>query len=254
MSKTLTKQELKAPDEFHTLGNRAAAFAAKNPAMAIVAALVPLLVVGGIFAMSQQSEQREVAAASKLFAGEKLLAPEGSGQMKGLRIPGFSDPKPDDLRGAIGVFQDVAREFPGSKAERRAHLLAGDSYLTLKDYDGAVKEFEAASGAGTEMERYYALSGKGHALEGKQAWDDAAGAYRRIVDDATMLNRDLAALDLSRVLVKAGKPDDAKAVLGKFGTDFPNSAMKSDADAKLAALGGTPAPVATATPGKPEAN
>ena len=250
MTKALTKQDLKQPDEFITWGTRAAAYAEKHVAVVVIGALIPLVVVGAVFAMSYSREQRELEAAGKLFAGEKLLQDEGEGPMKGLRIPGMNEPKPENLQAAIAAFEQVARDYSGTKAERRAHLLAADSYYGLKKYDEAAKEYGAATG-GTDMERYYALSGKAHAYEGKEAWDDAASTYRGILADSQILNRDIAALDLARVLAKSGKPDDAKAILSKFSSDYPNSALKDDASAKLTELGGTPAPAETP---KPEAN
>ena len=95
----------------------------------------------------------------------------------------------------------------------------------------------------------------GHAYEAKGANDQAAGAYRRLSDDAQAMFRDVATLDLARVLVASGKQEDAKAILADFANDFPDSAMKTQATSKLAALGGTPAPAVTpaAAPGAPNA-
>ena len=251
MSKTLTKQDLKQPDEFITWGTRAAAYAEKHIAIVVIGTLIPLVVVGGVFAMNYGREQTEIEAAGKLYAGEKKLAGDAQGPMRGMHIPGMNDPKPEDQQAAIAAFQQVAKDYPGSKAERRAHLLAADTFYGMEKFDDAAKEYDAVSG-GTDIERYYALSGKAHALEGKQAWDDAVSSYRKIVDDPASLDRDIATLDLSRVLAKAGKADEAKTLLGKFAADSPNSALKEDASSKLTDLGGSPA--AVATPVKPEAN
>ena len=249
---TLSKHDLKQPDEFITWGTRAAAFAEKNLVVVVIGTLLPLLAVGAIFAMSYNRDQREMEAAGKLWAGEKKLQGDAQqGQFRGLKIPGMNEPKPEDLQAAIATFAQVATEYPGTKAERRAHLLAADTYYGMEKFDESAKEYDAASNGGTDMERYYALSGKAHSLEAKKTWDDAAGNYRKIVDDPAMINRDLAALDLSRVLVKAGKTDDAKALLAKFTNDYPNSALKDDASTRLTELGGTPAPASTA---KPESN
>lgn len=253
MSKTLTKEQLKTPDEFLTWGTRFAIFAEKNLILVSTAAIALLVAAGGVFAMDQHRDQLEVEASGKLYEGEKKLNEEGQGSLRGLHIPGMSEPKPEDLQAALAAFRTVATDYPGSRAERRAHLLAGDTAVQLKDYDGAVKEYDAAVGGSGDIERYYALSGKAHALEEKQAWDDAAGAYRTIVADKSLLNRDIAELDLTRVLVRAGKADEAKGLLSKFGTDFPNSAVKVEADSRLTELGGDPAaaaasPAASSTP------
>lgn len=245
MAKTLTKQELKRPDEFQHWGHALADWAQKNVALMIVAVLAPLLLVGGLFAMHQRNDQRELDAAGKLYAGEAKAFPEKG--VSGLRIPGLSDGKPEDLKAAIVTFDQVAQEYPGTKAERRAHILAADASMVLKDYDAAVKYYDQAMD-GTTMERYYALSGRAHALEAKEAWDDAAAGYKKIVDDSTLTNRDIATIDLARVYSASGKADAARELLAKFGTDFPNSALKSSADQRLVELGGAPAasPAATA--------
>jgi len=244
VSKTLTKQELKQPDEFQHWGQAAFDFAQKNVALVIAAVLVPLVAVGAVFAMNQQRDQREVEAAAKLYEGEAKAFPDKG--VAGFRIPGLSDGKPEDVKAAIATFEQVAQTYPGTKAERRAHLLAGDASLQLKDYDAAAKHYEQAVG-GTTMEQYYALSGRAHALEAKEAWDDAAAGYKKIVDDPSLVNRDIATMDLARVYAASGKVDLAKDVLAKFGTDFPNSALKSSSEQKLAELGGAPAPAASST-------
>lgn len=252
MAKTLTKQELKAPDEFVTFGTKAMAFAQKNIAIVVIAALLPLLAVAGVFAMNYQNAQREIEAAGKLYAGEAKMT-SGKG-IQGFKIPGISDATPDQLKEALTVFASVEKEYPGTKAERRAHLLAGEAQLQLKDYDAAIHEYEQANG-GTDVERYAALNGKAHALEAKKAWDDAASVYKSIVDDTSLLNRDIAALDLARVDVTAGKADAAKTILQKYPTDFPNSPLRTAAETRLTELGGAPAaaPDASAAP-SPEVN
>ena len=247
MAKALTKQDLKQPDEFITWGTKAAEFAQKNIAIVVIAALIPLVGVGSIFMMSYQKNQREMEAAGKLFAAEQKSQPKA---VMGFRLPGMGGQKPEDVRASIGMFDDVAKEYPGTKAERRAHLLAGDAAFSLEDWDTAVREYDAAND-GTPLERYYALTGKAHSLEGKKAWDDAISSYKKILDDSAIVNRDLAAIDLARVYETAGKNDDAKTLLAKFDADFPNSAMKATADARLAELGGSPAPAASGAESSP---
>jgi tetratricopeptide (TPR) repeat protein len=244
----LTKQELKTPDEFLTWGTRAAVFAEKNLALVAVGAVALLALAGGVYAMGEHRETQEVEASSKLYEGEKKLkGNDMEGPLRGMHFPGMNEAKAEDMQAALVIFRSVAAEYPGSRAERRAHLLAGDTAFKLKDYDGAAKEYDAVSG-GSDVERYYALSGRAHSLEAKEAWDDAATTYRKIVDDKTLLDRDLAELDLARILARSGKADQARTLLAKFKTDFPNSSVQSDADARLTDLGGDPNPVASAAP------
>jgi tetratricopeptide (TPR) repeat protein len=240
----LTKQQLKKPDEFLTWGSKAMEFVAGNAWMVGAGALVTLLLIASVFGWLHNRDVRELEASGKLAAGDKIL--QGNTQtFQGMRIPGLTEPSDDDLKKAVAIFDEVAKDYPGSKAERRAHLLAGDAYLKMKAWDDSAAAYDKASG-GDAVDRYYAMSGRGHALEGKGAFDDAAGAYRKIADDkSSNFLRDQASLDLARVLVAAGKKDEARDVLGKFAVEFPDSQWKDDAAAKLADLGPAPTPAAT---------
>lgn len=249
----MDKRELKKPDEFVSWGTRAAQYAADNALVVIGGALLVLVLVASTYAWMHNRGAREVEAAKSLYAGEKLMEPDMGGAMgalSGMNLGAFGKAKPEDLEKAIGEFKAVAEQYPGTKASRRAWAQAGDAYMELQQWDEAAKAYERALG-GSGVERYYALNGIAHAYESKQAADEAAAAYRKIVDDAQASFRDHAALDLARVLENQGKTDEAKDLLGQFPTRYPNSPLKSDAEARFRRLGGTPAATASAAPEAP---
>lgn len=253
----LDKHELKQPDEFVSWGTRAAHYAAENAFLVLGGVVVSLLLIASVFGWMHNRGEREVEASQALYAGEKMLKGDmkGMAQLRGLGLAGLSDPKPEELKKAIAEFDKVASDYAGTKTARRAKALAGDTYMELEDWDNAAKSYEQAVG-GTPIEKYYAISGMGHAYEAKGAHDQAAGAYRRLADDAQATFRDVATLDLARVLAASGKQEEAKTLLADFANDFPDSALKTQAATKLAALGGTPAPAKApdapaAAPGAP---
>lgn len=240
----MDKKELKQPDEFVSWGTRAARYAAENSLVVVGGAVLAVALVAAFFGWLARRDAREVEAAGALYSAEKLMEPQENEMLRGMRLPGLSEPKPEDLKAAIAKLEEVAKEYPGTRAALRAKAKAGDAYVELEQWDDAIKSYEAAIG-GSPVERYYALNGAAHALERKGEYDDAAVTYRRIVDDPQAFGRDLATVDLARALENAGKKDAAIQVLSKFSTDFPDSQLKSEAERRLAALGG--APVAQAT-------
>lgn len=242
----LDKRDLKTPDEFLTLGSRAAQYVAENAAMVIGGTLVVLLLIAAGFGWIHQQHLREVEASARLFEGDQLLG----GSDANARLLGMSFPttvSDESRRKALEAFEQVAKDYPGSAGARHARLKMGDVRLDLGEYDAAIAEYEQAVPGGSKEDVYYAQNGIGHALEAKQAWDDAAAAYRRVVDDDRQVMRDIATLDLARVLIRAGKNEEARALLSTFGEKFPESSLKDDATKELTKVGG-PVPTPAASP------
>lgn len=240
----IDKKDLKGPDEFQTLGARAMQYISEHAVPVIGGTLLVLVGIAALFGWMHSQKERELEAAAKLFEGEKLLGPKDeASRMFGMAMPGsISD---EDKKAAVEVFEKVAAEYPGTATARRARLLAGDLHLELNDPDAALSSYEAAlAGAGAE-ETFYARNGIAIAHEAKGSLPDAAAAYRRIVDDESLAMRDVAALDLARVLHRDGKTDEARSVLEGFSEKFPDSALKEDADQELGRFGGSAVSTAT---------
>lgn len=244
----IDKHDLKAPDEFLSTGSKVAAYVAENAAMVIGGTLLALVAIAAGFGWLHQQQVREVEASGKLFAGEKLLTSDDPMKMFGMAMP--SQASAEDKKKAIEAFDKVATDYPGSAAARRGRLRSGDVHLDLGEYDAAIASYEQAlNGAGPE-ETFYAKNGIAHAHEAKQSWDDASATYRKLADDESLTMRDVATLDLARVLIRAGKGEEAREILSSFGTKFPESSLKEAADKELAKVGG---PISTPTTA-PEAN
>lgn len=244
----MDKKELKQPDEFVTWGGRAARFAAENAAIVVGGALLGVVLVAAFFGWLQRRDAREIEAAGVLYAAEKLIEMPENEMFRGMKLPGITEPNPEDMKAAITKLDEVLAQYPSTKAALRARAKQGDLHMELEQWDEAIAAYEKAIG-GTAVERYYALNGAAHARERKADHDGAATTYRRIVDDPGAFGRDLATLDLARALEKAGKKDAAIQVLSQFATDFPESPLKPDADRRLGALGGAPVAQANMTLG-----
>ena len=247
-STKLDKRDLKTPDEFLSRGSKAAVYIAENATMVIGGTLLVLVIIAAFFGWMHQQRLREIDASGKLFQGEKLLGgADATSRMFGMAMPGqVSD---EDRKKAIEIFDDVATEFAGSAAARRARLRSGDVHLELGENDAAIAAYEQAlAGAGSE-EVFYARNGIGHAFEAKKSWDDAAASYRKLTDDDGQGMRDVATIDLARALIRGGKSEEARTLLSGFAEKFPDSSLKDTADKELLKVGGS---IATPTPA-PEA-
>ena len=238
----LDKRDLKAPDEFMTLGTRAATYVAENSAMVIGGTLLVLVAIAAGFGWMHKKGEREVEASGKLFAAEKLLSggQDETSRMLGISLPGSTSD--EDKKKALEQFEKVAADYPGTQTARRARLRAGDLNLQLGQYDAAITSWELAlDGAGPEV-TYYARNGIAHAYEAKNSWNDAANEYRKLANDESIMTRDNATLDLARALVKAGNAEEARTLLSGFAEKFPKSSLTESVEKELAKLGG---PIAT---------
>lgn len=247
----LDKRDLKRPDEFLSTGSKVMTYIAENAPMVLGGTLLVLVAIAAAFGWLHQQQLREVEASGKLFGAEKLLGGDDpTSRMFGMALPG--QVSVEDKKKAVEAFDQVAAEYAGSATARRAQLRSGDIHLELGEYDAAIASYEQAlAGAAPEVV-FYARNGIGHAFEAKQSWDDAAASYRTLVEDESLSMRDVASLDLARVLVRAGKNDEAREILSGFATKFPDSSLRDTADKELAKLGG---PIATPESSPvPEAN
>ena len=121
-------QDAAKPDPFMTLGGQGLEYARNN--IAVVGLFCILLVAGAAFALywPQLKEQRELEAATKLLEAASLL--KDANPIAGLGFS-FGEPKPEDLKKALEVYERVAKEHPGMAAGRRALVSAGDANLKL---------------------------------------------------------------------------------------------------------------------------
>jgi len=187
-------------------------------------------------AVRQGREERAGQAASQLLA-------TAAGDVSPVPLPGLPGPFfPSDeakQRAIVAAAQEVLAEHPGTSAALLAALSLGDAQVRLRAWDDAKVAYERYLSAAPQGDslRFGALEGIAIAEEAKGQLDAAAAAYERLGREVPAF-ADRADLERARVLARAGKVADAKAILGSYGERHKDSLLTADASQLLARLGG----------------
>jgi tetratricopeptide (TPR) repeat protein len=242
MSKTdavITRKDMKEPDKFQQAATQAASWIAarKRRVVAVGAIAVGALVLVAI-AAAVQGRREERAG----MAAADLLATMG-GEISSVPLPGLPGPfYPSEearQRAIVAAADQVLADHGGTGAAVLAALAKGDAHLRLKEWDAAKAAYERFL-AGAEKDdslRFGALEGIALAEEGKGSLDAAALAFERLGREAPAFS-DRADLERARVLEAAGKPAEAKDLLGAFSEKHKESQLTAEATERLARLGG----------------
>ncbi len=230
------REDLAQPDEFMEVGGTIVDWVLerRKPASIIVGGILAALLVYGVVGKLQTSSRTEAAAA--LFEAQRQLpGASATTGASGLNIT-LSDPTDDGkLDEAITALDGVIAEFAGTPQATVAQLDAGAALNRAGEYERALPYFEAASAAGGTM-GLLGSSSKASTLESLGRLDEALAAYESVRGETTGGLREQATIDLARVALANGDGARAKALYGEFETEFPDSALLAEVQAKAAAI------------------
>ncbi len=241
MSKTdvITRKDMKEPDKFQQAATQAASWIASRRRHVVLAGAIAVgvvLVVAILSAVQARREERAGAAASD------LLHTMG-GEISAVPLPGLPGPfyanEEARQRAIVAAADRVLAEHSGTGAADLAALAKGDAHLRLRDWDAARAAYERflASAPKDDSLRFGALEGIAYAEEAKGNLDAAAAAFGRLAREAPAFG-DRADLEAARILVKAGKAAEAKALLASFSDKHRDSVLTPEASERLSRLGG----------------
>lgn len=230
-----SKKAAAKTDQFIDSGGAFFQFARNHKGLVVFGVFLVLGISTVIFSWPELVRRREIKAASQYYQGAKLLAP--SPGLGGLSFAGLGEePSQEDLIKAIAVFEQVVVDHKHSTTGKRAWLALGDAYLKSSQYEKAQGAFQKAARNSGVLNQYYSLSGLGAAQEGLKDWTGAASTYQKIVEKEKLPFRDIATLDLVRVLALGSQVTEAQSYLDTFDTDFSSSSLKAQAKARRVLL------------------
>jgi len=237
MSKTaheLTRKEMKGPDRFQAVASEVAAWVVKRQKHLVFGAVGVLVVALIGIGISFVVESGHAKAADALYSAVDAA----SGEVSSIPLPNVNTPiyktAEDKEKAVIEAAQKVRQGFANTRAASTAALLEGDAQLKLGHYDEAIAAYRSfLSGVSPQDSlRFGGLDGVARAQEGKGDLDGAVATYRQATEIAAF--KDLAQIELARVLAKAGKSEEAKKALEAVSKD---SAFETTAQERLAQLG-----------------
>lgn len=237
MSKTahheLTRKEMKGPDKFQVAATEAAAWASTRRRQIVFAGLGAFVVLAAVLAFSAYLESQRASAGGLLYRAIDAA----SGEVSSIPLPGVDriyKSSEEKQRAVLEAAGKVRERHGASRAAATAALLEGDAHLALGEWDKAIASYQTFldTASSDDSLRFGGLDGLARAQEGKGDLVAAAATYERAgqID----FYKDRAALERARVLVKAGKKDEALKALEGVGKDSP---LSVEAQERLARLG-----------------
>jgi len=218
--KRITKKQLKEPDEFITLTERAFIFIREHSKkVAAGGGLLLVLIVAFIVLQmwdkkKEEEAAREFGVATGLYERGIAQAPEGS-------IQGEKD--------ILAKFDEIITKYPRTSSGRFSLLYRGNVYLKKGEFDEAIKAYTAfLDRSGKEkLYRYFAWEGLGHAHEGKKDYAKALEAYQKIVEGGEGYLLAEANLSIGYCYEKLGKSKEALESFKAFLSSNPKSSLSN---------------------------
>jgi len=238
MSKTaheLTRKEMKGPDRFQVAAADAASWMSQHQKQLAMAALAIVAAAVVAAVASYMVDSRRAAAGGLLYRALDTA----SGEVSSIPLPNFDRPiyktAEEKERAVLDAAGKVRERAAGSRAGTTAALLEGDAHLALGEWDKAIAAYQSYLGSAPAADslRFGGLDGLARAQEGKGDLDAAARTYEKAAEIGFF--KDRATLERARVLVKAGKKDEAKKALESVPKDSPLQAEALERLARLAA-------------------
>ncbi|MEW5802116.1 MAG: tetratricopeptide repeat protein [bacterium] len=168
----------------------------------------------------------------------------------------FKDKK-EKYAAAISSLDQLLQLYPSQPGAEDALFLKAEAYYQQEEYDKAIliyKEYlEKYKSKGAYNAQ--ALTSIGYAYEAKDDFKEAAGAFKKVVDDyQDYLLRDSVFMELGRCYEQMKEWEKAKDAFQKVVMNFPDSPLLKDAQSKLDAIGQPPATSAGGAEKTPEAD
>jgi tetratricopeptide (TPR) repeat protein len=237
MSKTahheLTRKEMKGPDKFQVAATEAATWAAQRRRQIVLAGVAAFAVLVAIIAFSAYLDSQRASAGSLLYRAIDAA----SGEVSSIPLPGVDKiykSNEEKQRAVLAAAEQVRATHGGSRAAATAALLEGDAHLALGEWDKAVAAYQAFldKAPADDSLRFGALDGLARAQEGKGDVAAATAAWERAAQ--IDFYKDRATLERARLLVKAGKKDEARKALEAIPKESP---LSVEAQERLGRLG-----------------
>ncbi len=228
------QEELEQPDEFVEVGGTIVdwVLARGKPIGMALGGVLVLLLVWGVMEKVQSGDRLDAAEA--LYLAKKDLPGAAGPSAPGL---GALDdaPRTGELDKAVTALGAVAAQHTGTPQAALASLHAGSALYREGRYEEALKHFEAATSCSGPAADF-AVNAKAYALESLGRLDEAAPAFESVRSASKGGAREQATLDLARVYAASGKTDEARGLYEEFESEFPESVLLADAQARAAAI------------------
>ena len=216
--KRITKKQLKEPDEFITLTERAFFFIREHSKKVAGGGILFLVLILAFILLQMWDKKKEEEAARELGVAtglyERVVAQAREGSTQGDK----------DI---LAKFDEIITKFPRTSSGRFSLLYKGNMYLKIGEFDEATKAYTAfLDKSGKErLYRYFAWEGLGHAYEGKKDYAKALEAYQKMLEVAEGYQLAEANLNIGYCYEKLGKSREALESFKAFLSSNPKPSL-----------------------------
>ncbi|OGP90845.1 MAG: hypothetical protein A2157_05175 [Deltaproteobacteria bacterium RBG_16_47_11] len=214
--KKITKKQLKEPDEFITLTEKAFIFIRQHTKKVAAGGILILVSILAIV-LFQMWEKKKEEAAARAYGVASEMYDRGIAQVR--------EGSAQESKEVLSKFDEIITKFPRTSYGGLSLLYKGTILLSQGEYDEAIKAYMAFLGKARKekLYRYFAWEGLGHAYEGKKDYGKALEAYQKILEVGEGYQVVEANLNIGYCYERLGK---GKEALENFRT-FLNSTQKS---------------------------
>jgi tetratricopeptide (TPR) repeat protein len=255
VAKSISRKELKQPDEFVSFWTQAAARASRfanerRSALLVGSAMLVTVVIGSVV-FSALAERHAKTASDALARIERLAAgelrPEGSPTTNPDGTPladdGIPHFKTDQERALAALKElDAFIATSGNPLRLEGRLERGPLLLALGRVPEAITAYEQIlSGKPDDRLRFLAREGLGYAQEQKGDLPAATATFEKLADDAAVFKeggfyKDRAAYHKARIAELRGNSEDAKKLYREVLDGNPTTSLRDEITNRLAVL------------------
>ena len=225
----ITKKQLREPDEFITVTQRAYQFIAQHLKRIATGAVVVIVLLLAIFFYLKWEEQKEEKADRELNLAaatyQRVASPYG-------------EISQTDYKNVLTKFDEVISKFPRTSAGKLSLLYKGNICLRLGEMEGAIEAYQAFldKGGKEKLYRSLAMEGLGYAYEGKKDYQKALESYQKVVEMGDGIPLADTYLNMGRCYEKLGKTKEALESYRNFVKVSPKSPMTNTVLRKISSL------------------
>lgn len=219
MSKELSKEDLRRPDEFvgffesnlHQFENR------KKQIFTIV---VVVLIAFGLFFFIQSKKNGANQAAANDFA--KVME----------KLPQSFSQSTEDWNGIDTALTEFLKNHPNTSFSPAAYLYKGKAAYSLKKYDEALAAYQNAKNNTSAPYVYLAQEGEAITHMQLEHWDQAKAIWTSLVSRKDNPLKDFHLYNLALIQEQMGNQDEAMATYKRIIEEFPTSTYAETAKIK----------------------
>lgn len=239
-------EDLAQPDEFVEVGGTFIDWLMERGKFVAIVSVLILLTLAGSAIHRKMSFTEQAEAASHLFKAKKLLPSSsgtqsslGGGLSFNLGDTGDEDDKRSKTEAAVKGLEAVSKDYRGTPQSRQAQVLAGRALYNIGEYERALVFLDDAA-TSQDLMGDRAKDLRGFTLLALDRAPEAVTVFSMLRDTTSGGTRAYATMHLAAAHEATGDMEKARGVYELFETEFPDSDLLPEVQARAGATNAAP--------------